>query len=460
VKLLHRLVAVTVSIPFVFLFCGFGSGTARTAEAPIIVTAAPAYDALAALHGGDRFPQGAQLLMVRSGIAEPLVAGFAATADANVSFDAKSVLFAGKHAASDPWQVWELTLADRSVRKVIAASSDVIRPLYLPGSRVVYARHTDHGFQLEAAQLDGTATLPLTYMRSSALPSDVLADGRILFEAGFPLGSGSTPELYLVYSDGSGVESYRCDHGAARWGGRQLATGDVVFTHGSTLARFTSPLATEGAITTPRAEFAGDIAETSNGAWMVSAKSAGSAHYALKLWKPASALFMPVFARTNEDIVEPVLVAPRTTPKRHPSALHDWDYANLLALDARQSRDGALSTVPATVRLETLDSTGHAVNLGTSPVEKDGSFFVKTPADRAIRFVLLDEKGAVIREEHGFFWARRGEQHICVGCHAGPEHAPENNVPAVLLRSTNPVDLTGIAAANAAPQSSSGGRSK
>jgi hypothetical protein len=36
--------------------------------------------------------------------------GFAATADANVSFDGKSVLFAGKQAAGDPWQIWELTL--------------------------------------------------------------------------------------------------------------------------------------------------------------------------------------------------------------------------------------------------------------------------------------------------------------------------------------------------------------
>jgi hypothetical protein len=67
-----------------------------------------------------------------------------------------------------------------------------------------------------------------------------MADGRVLFEAGFPLGSGATPELYLVYADGSGVESYRCDHGNARWGGRHLANGDIVFTRGSSLARFTS----------------------------------------------------------------------------------------------------------------------------------------------------------------------------------------------------------------------------
>ena len=81
--------------------------------------------------------------------------------------------------------------------------------------------------------------LPLTYMQASAFPTDVLKDGRILFESGFPLGTGATPELYLVYADGSGVESVRCDHGRARWGGTQLASGDVVFTHGTSLARFT-----------------------------------------------------------------------------------------------------------------------------------------------------------------------------------------------------------------------------
>ena len=70
-----------------------------------------------------------------------------------------------------------------------------------------------HGFQLVAAGLDGKDELPLTYMPASAIPADVLADGRILFEAAYPLGSGNTPELFLVYSDGSGVESYRCDHG-------------------------------------------------------------------------------------------------------------------------------------------------------------------------------------------------------------------------------------------------------
>ncbi len=244
---------------------------------------------------------------------------------------------------------------------------------------------------------DAKSVVPLTHMRASAVPADVLADGRILFEAGFPLGGGATPEMFLVYSDGSGVESYRCDHpannSAGRWGGRQLESGDVVFTHGGSLARFTSPLAHEERVTAPHGEFAGAVAETASGEWLVSTRESATSKFALKLWKPGAAAMQMVLARAGENLVEPVVVKERKRPRRHPSALHNWDYANLLALDARVSRDGAMRGVPATVRLETQDGAGHAVTMGTAPVEQDGSFFVKAPADRAIRFVLLDAKG-------------------------------------------------------------------
>lgn len=430
------------------LVCGLVPELAQSTDADIIVTAAPAYAPLAALRGEERFPKGARLLLVREGNAEPLVPRFAASADANVSFDARTVLFAGKQAVGDPWQVWELTLADRSVRKVIGGSGDVICPLHLPFGRIVYARRTAIGFQLESAGTEnadaGAAPLQLSYVPASAIPVDILQDGRILFEAGFPLGSGSAPELFLVYADGSGVESYRCDHNTARWGGRQVASGDVVFTHGAGLARFTSPLAKETRIDAPRAEYAGAVAEIASGAWLVSARAKSGAHFALDLWKPGAAALQTMLGETGENLVEPVLVAPRVRPKRHPSALHEWTYANLLALDARQSREGDLKEAPASVRLETMDDAGRAIVAGEAPVEEDGSFYVRTPADRPIRFSLLDENGAVVRQEHGWFWTRRGEQRICVGCHTGPERAPRNRVPDVLLRSTRPADFSHV----------------
>ena len=164
-----------------------------------------------------------------------------------------------------------------------------------------------------------------------------------------------------------------------------------------------------------------------------------------------------VYAESGAEIVQPVIVSERPRPKQHPSSLHPWTYANLMALDARLSREGDSKKTPASVRLETLNEKGQVVSDGTAPVESDGSFFVQVPGDRPVRFVLLDEKGQPVRQQHGWFWSRSGEQRYCVGCHTGPERGSENQVPKVLLRSTTPVDLTGAKNAAKAQKTEAGG---
>jgi hypothetical protein len=453
-----RVLATGLTVAVILMTISSANGRQSGADmiefTDFIATAAPVYKPLAELRGQERFPEGAQLLLVHDGKAEPLMNSFAASADANVSFDGQTVLFAGKQFSGDPWQIWELTLKDRTVRRITATATDAERPFYLPGGRIVWAQRTAKGFQLQSSDdgrpipkflnpTAGPGILPLTYAGTNAFPADVLHDGRILFEAGFPLGTGTTPEIFLVYADGSGVESVRCDHGRARWGGTQLASGDVVFTHGTSLGRFTSAMAREEPIHAPHSEYAGAIAETPQGDWLMSARPGAGARFAIKLWTPGSATMRTVLARSGEDLVEPVLDAPRPRPNRHPSGLHPWDYANLMALDARVSRDGDLKGKPASVRLEAQDAAGRAVALGTAPIEQDGSFFVRVPVDKPIRFELLDFTGTILRQERGWFWARGGEQRICVGCHAGPERASVNRVPDVLMHTTEPVDLTG-----------------
>lgn len=435
-------------------FCAFPIPTAAQVHADFVVTAAPVYVPLAELHGQERFPRGAQLLLVHDVKVEPLVTGFAATADASVSSDARFILFAGKRTAADPWQIWELDREKQSVRKAVTTATDAERPLYLPGGRMVWAQRGTDGFQIESGEdghppqvpflnpTAGPGLLPLTYIRASAFPLEVIRDGRILFESGYPIGAGQTPELYLVYADGSGVEAYRCDHGRPRWGGSQLASGDLVFTHGSSLARFTSALDHEVPVAAPHAEYAGSIAETASGTWLVAARKPGSERFAIDLWKPGAALLQTAIAEPGENLVEPVLLQPETPPRRFPSALQPWHSGNLLALDSRVSLAGELHLPPASVRLETLDAQGHVVVNGAAPIAPDGSFFVKAPGDRPIRFLLLDRDGKVLRSEHGWFWIRNGEERACVGCHASPARSPENRVPQILLRTTTPADLT------------------
>ncbi len=456
-KLISRSLITGIALLAVVPACA----PAQKFDSDFVVTAAPAYRQLAELRGEERFPEGARLLLVHNGKAEPLVSDFAASADADVSFDGKWVMFAGKKSKSDYWQIWEVNLESRKVRSVVSTNGDAVRPFYLPGGRLVWAQRTTSGFQLQSAENEhwkepiplnptaGPGITPLTYLRGSAFPTGVLQDGRILFQTGFPIGSSASPEIYLVYADGSGVESYRCDHGRGRWGARQLASGDVVFTHGATLGRFTSPLAHEAAVVAPAAQYSGSIAETAAGAWLLSTRKAGQTHYVIDLWNPSAtrvqaAKLVTVLSMRGENLVDPILVAVRKRPNRHPSGLHPWSYANLLALDARISRDGVLREPPAEVQVEVQDNNGRAVVAGKAPVETDGSFYVRVPGDRLIRFSLLDKKGNVLRQEKGWFWARGGEQRYCVGCHAGPERGPENHVPSVLMHSTDPTDLTDL----------------
>ena len=85
-----RVLTMVASAALLIPVCGFAPNMARSSDAKIgadvIVTAAPAYEPLAALRGAERFPKGAQLLIVHEGKTEPLIMGFAASADANVSF--------------------------------------------------------------------------------------------------------------------------------------------------------------------------------------------------------------------------------------------------------------------------------------------------------------------------------------------------------------------------------------
>ncbi|MGO9087765.1 MAG: hypothetical protein ACLQBK_21320 [Candidatus Sulfotelmatobacter sp.] len=421
--------------------------SADVQPAPFLYTAAPHYEVLAWMRGGERFPSGATVFFhdptLRPSGMQPLAVGFAQSADPAVAYDEQRILFAGKLKPQDPWQIWELTPATGELRRITSGSEDCIRPFYLPGNRIVYARKRAGRFIIEAVDISGGKPLPLTYGPANFLPTDILRDGRILFEAGYPLGTETTPEIYTVYSDGSGVESYRCDHGRARHESRQTNSGDIVFSSGAGLARFTSARAQQLPISAPAGEYAGDLAETASGDWLLPWRQHTKEHFQLMLWSPGATRLRPAVAQPDADIVQPVLLNARTLPRRHPTGLHDWPNANLLCLNAYTSKYPFSAGSIHAARLYTRDDAGRAMLLGTAPVERDGSFFVHVPSDQPLQIELLNSNGKVLKREAGFFWLRRGEQRACVGCHAGPETAPENAVPMILLKSTTPADMTG-----------------
>ena len=400
-----------------------------------IYTQAARYDPDATRTGAERFPAGAILQSVSNGVKRELAPGFVATADAAVSFDGSRVLFAGKRKASEPWRIWEVAAHGGTPRRIgkEEEQDDAIAPFYLPDDHIVYAQRTRDGFQLMRMALSGGDFLQLTYGPGNRIASDVLLDGRILFEAARADGAR---DLFTVYPDGTGVETYRCDHGQDRHGARQVTSGDIVFETGGRLARFTSARAVQLDVAQPKGEIAGPIAEVSSGDWLVSMPSAAKGSYTLFRWRAGE----PAVIATQA--LQPVLVRRRPAPKGFPSAIRERPGANLLCLNVYTSRAAIPAGSVSAVRVWALDDGRSAVVLGQAPVERDGSFYVQTPGERPIRFELLDRSGNTVAAENEWFWARRGEQRVCVGCHAGPERAPENAVPEILLRSTEPAVMT------------------
>jgi len=401
---------------------------------PFLFTSVAQYDPVAGLDAPGRFGKGAALMLVSATGRQRIAPAFYAAADPAVSFDGGRILFAGKAAVASLWQIWEVTVAGSSPRQITRCETDCTHPLYIPDGRIAYTKASADGSDLEIADLNGGAPQRLTFAPGRHVTQDVLRDGRILFQ--------SDGELYTVYPDGTGVESLRCDHGPHRSGARQISSGDVIFSVGGRLARFTPALASQVDVAQPGWESAGPIAEVSPGRWIVSLRKPNGP-FGLYVWNAEDGQVVALETPAGTNNLQPVMVRRRAPPKQFPSGLvESRTTGNLLCLDARASRTPITEAI-ATVQVHTRDGSGAPVLLGRQNVAGDGSFYLEVPADRPLRIELLNESGRTVREERGWFWMRPSEQRICVGCHAGPERAPENKVPEILLRTIVPEKLLG-----------------
>jgi hypothetical protein len=413
---------------------------AASASGAFLYTDAPRYD-VQAPGGEGRFPAGARVFLFANGASRPLAPSLAASADPALSPDARSVLISGRQSAGQPWQIWEVPLAGGGTpRQVTSGAGDCIRPFYAAEGKFVYSHKTPRGFAIELAPLAGGDPQRLTWLSGDFLAGGILRDGRVLFEATFPSPPSAVRELYTVYTDGSGVETRRCDHGPDRHSAAELSTGDLIFQSGDGLARFTSSRAGQRELALPKGQYIGPVAELEGGEWLATYRAGPEAAYWICRFSPRQA--SQIVKVVGPNAFQPVAVRVRPVPPYHPSGLGNRDNANLLCLNSYVSKTERIAKGSvAQVKVWSRNSRGDTVVLGQAPVDPDGSFYVQTPSEAPLRFELLDRDGGTIAAEKGWFWARRGEQRVCVGCHAGPERAPDNVAPQVLLRTQTPVRM-------------------
>jgi hypothetical protein len=397
-----------------------------------------------------------------------LTPNFFGAADPRISFDGSKVLFAGKKNGPTTWQIWEMNMDGTGQRQVTRRDGNCLAPVYLPRDAIAFSCEVQdaegsRAYQICFGKLDGTDVHPITFGPGDYELETVLQNGLLLVSARSPLQPGGEMEnsrnLYTLRHDGSGLAAFRCDHQApaVRGQAEELEDGSVVFVKNKVLG----------------SEAGGDLATVRRGAthnsvigptsaliWSPRQLEADRLIVARRVPAPRSPgrfdlysfdfsrgkLQAPIYEDSELSSVEAVPVAAHPVPRWYWSTLDPEAKAGyFICLDASLSAgapQGRLSPLPSEVRVLALDAaTGKENSLGRAPIEPDGSFYIAVPADRPLRFELLNADGKVVRKQQSWIWARPGEEHGCVGCHEDRAVAPENRWPMALRRFDTPTRL-------------------
>lgn len=430
-------------------------------EAPVIETGTPSA----------RFPKGSHLALLspakQAGTPVNLTPGFFAAADPQVSFNGHRVLFAGRKTRNGHWQIWEMNVDGTEKKQITRGREDCFDPAFLPRNEVVYTtvigKGRNRSSAVYVAKADGSAAHPITFGPGDFRVETVLDSGRILVSAGPRLVSGRGQHgarvLYTLRTDGSGLSLFHWDEhaGVVQGGAVELRNGTVLFVErhdgpnrvgGGELAWFRPNALHDSTITPPGAVFWS--VRRLDGDRLVVAKRNSNGRgaegtYGLYVFDLArQSVGRAIYHNPKFSSVDAVAVEARQVPREYWSILHPKrEYGRLICLNAYLSADVASGRLPgkiARVRVIALEHHRQK-NLGEAPVESDGSFYLKVPADLPIRFELLNGKRAVIHEQRSWIWARTGEDVPCLGCHESKALAPQDRWPLALRTPGAPFPL-------------------
>lgn len=431
---------------------------------PLIVTQVPVEGTETGAHTGR-----SRLVLVESdGSSRRLAESFFAAEDADISFDGKRVLFAGRATVDDSWSVWEVGVDGADLRRVVAFSGDARSPRYLstlytivstePWYTILFVGSPSEGggSELYASKLDGSGLTQLTYTLASVADPYLMPDGRVVFS------------VWQQALPGEGGEAYRALFGVnidgadyAAFTGRQgrrlrrmpclTSDGLIVFVESDRVerdgagslgsARLRRPLHSYRALTSSaQGRFHGP-SPLPDGSILVSHRVAGEdTSFGVIRFDPETRgtrllfddpAYHDLFART---------VGPRPEPDGRSSVVRPSDpHGELYCLNVYTSDEPALAgmatgsvrrvrLVEGVIVAESVDGPFPVVTkrlLGEAPVAPDGSFAVKLPANTPVELQLLDESGAALRSCR-WIWARNREPRGCIGCHEDGELTPEN----------------------------------
>jgi hypothetical protein len=416
----------------------------------------------------DRYVDGSRIVRVdpsRGGVLV-LTPEFAGACDPDVSFDGKTIVFAGKRDAHDTWQIWKMNADGSGKVRITRGPAPSVAPVFAgarfylddpqPTPQIVFARSTgDSGsLSLYGTDLQGSVLHRLTFNPASDFSPAVLPTGRIVFSSWQRYGDSEPPEgrlaLLAVNIDGTDLMPFHGNHEPPRY--KDMATvarvGDRVYfvesdrrswLGGGDLAyvSWRRPLRSHRKL--------GDAADETgvfhsptplaDGGLLASFRhTVTDSVFAVYRLDPESGRRVAVvFEQAGWHSIDTQVLAPRPPVPGRSNWLKPGAATGVFyCLDSYRTNlgDGPDPVVapPGSIRhVRVIEAEPRRI-LGIAPVEPDGSFHVRVPAETPITFQLLDEDYVALRTQRTWTWVMGNENRGCVGCHEDRELSPPNRL--------------------------------
>jgi len=422
-----------------------------------------------------------------------LTGGFHSACDPDLSFDGTRLLFAGKRAANDDWNVFEIALDGTNLRQITRGLGDCRNPCY-QSSHYQISDKNDPWYQITFVQsdpailneqgdaparslysckLDGTLVRRLTFNLSSDFDPALTWDGRLLYaswqRSNFEHGIAGRVVLRDANSDGTDYAPFvvqagkRVKHMPCSTGDGLavfVETGQPPWDGAGQLAcvSLLRPLHTYRSITSQTDGLFHSPSPLPDGNILVSRRPTdGSATHAVCQFDLKTNRMQLVYDDPGYHEIQAKVVAPRPEPDGRSSSVVDSDpkgklyCMNVYNTDLKDPNGLAPGMVKRLRVLEGIPRKGSGEQnqpvrgqlpqlaarriLGEVEIPKDGSFNLEVPANTPLELQLIDERGMALRS-CAWVWTRNHFNQGCAGCHEDPELTPENQFVAALRRAS------------------------
>jgi Tol biopolymer transport system component len=471
---------------------GINSGLVVT-QVPIIQQGQPDDPLMAGLLRADLCEEARIVIVDPDGTKRVLSESFHSACDPDISFDGRRILFAGRRLVSDDWNIFEMNVDGTEVRQITRGLGDCRSPFYqgsiytivsdAPWPQIGFVGNgagelNEHGHlpstSLYTCRLDGSDVRRVTFNPSADVDPTMLPDGRMLFaswqRSTLQRGAIGRVSLFSAQTDGIDYALFAGDEGRRIKLMPAVTTDrEVVFVEGDLIAPDGS--GSLGAVSLRRNLHSYRPLSTARDGWfhspsalpdgniLVSRRPAGGEgdHGVYRL-DPRTGRSERLFDEPGWHDIQAKRAAPRPRPDGRSSVVtqsiptgrlyclnvHESDLpGHQRLLSEKQLRLRVLEGVPRR-RDDAGDARGIPSLLqhrffGIAPIEEDGSFNLKLPANRPVQLQLIDEAGMALRS-CGWIWVRNRETRGCIGCHEDGERTPENRFVQALHRPS--VELT------------------